>query len=103
MHHELTGLKASQLWQSSFGKDSDADRVYVQLEQVETLSTPVWNDIDRTMHNTAPVWRRGVHARFHQSKLTMLGVDVLPMLDEDIDQPSIQVQASEALLPRYSL
>ena len=96
--YELTGLKASQFWQSSFAKDPESDRVYVQLQQMETLATPVWNDIGRTMHSTAPVWRRGVHARFHQSKLTMLGVDVLPMLDEDTEQSSIQVQASEALL-----
>ena len=83
--HELTGLKGSQLMVSAFGKDSEADRVYVQLRQVETLNVPVWNDVSRKMHTTAPVWRRGVEGRFHQSKLTMLGVDVHSMSDEGIE------------------
>ena len=96
--HELTGLKGSQLMVSAFGKDSEADRVYVQLRQVETLNVPVWNDVSRKMHTTAPVWRRGVEARFHQSKLTMLGVDVHSISDEGIEEPSVRVEASEALL-----
>ena len=96
--HELIGLKASQVWSSDFGVDSEADRVYVQLQQVEALSTPVWNDISRMMHSTAPVWRRGVKARFHQSKLTMLGVDVLSMVNEGVEEFSVDVEASEALL-----
>ena len=60
--------------------------------------TPVWNDISREMHNTAPVWRRGVEARFHGSKLTMLGVDVHLMFDEGAEISPVEVEASEALL-----
>ena len=55
--NELTGLKGSQLVLSAFGKDSEAERVYVQLRQVETLNEPIWNDISRQMHTTASVWR----------------------------------------------
>lgn len=96
--HELTGLKGSHLVLSSFGTDSGAERVYVQLRQVEPLVTPVWNDISRQLHTTAPVWRRGVEARFHQSKLTMLGVDIHPMVDEGAEVYSVEIEASEALL-----
>ena len=96
--YDLTGLKGSQLVSSAFGADPVADRVYVQLRQVEPLATPVWNDISREMHTAAPVWRRGVEARFHESKLTMLGVDVHLMFDEGIEISPVEVEASEALV-----
>ena len=94
-----TGLKSSQLRLTKFGTDTEANRVYVQLQQQATLSEPVWNDISRTVHSVVPVWRRSVEARFHQSRLTMLGIDVDPMLNqaEEHQEPVVQVKASEAL------
>ena len=72
------------------------------LRQVEPLATPVWNDISREMLAAAPVWRRGVGARFHGSKLTMLGVDVHLMFDEGIEIP-VEVEHQRRLWRRFKL
>ena len=102
MDHNLTGLKSSQLTMREFAEDNASGRHYLQLQQVERLSTPVYNDLTGQTNQHASVWRRGVEARFQNQKLTMLGVDVFPFntqMDEVAKQTtvSVEIEASEAL------
>ncbi len=96
--HELTGLKSGQLKAKQFGEDRRSERQYLQLQQHQSVSEGIWNDVTNRHAVNVPVWRRGVEARFHDSQLTMLGVDVYTFDREGLEQPVVNLQASEALL-----
>lgn len=91
--HRLLPFKTSMLSMDSYGYDDHTNRWYVGFSQQVQLQNPIWNDVSTRWEQQVPVWRRGVEARVQNSKLTLLGVDVLIDFDEGVTD-SIQPEIS---------
>ncbi len=95
--HDLLPIKASMLSLESLGFDEVTNRWYAGFNQMVMLKDPVWNNINSSWEGYIPVWRRGVEARIQNSKLTLMGVNLLIDNEDGAAVHQVELTASKAM------